>query len=120
MVLDTSAILAFAAGSISVGEVISELSDENCRFALPIVCLAEASRFVPAGHVAAMTLLVRHPHGEVTSTPGANWPVLAEWTSRLGRVDLASALSDALAHGGWVLTGEPDAYGDVTDPIIPI
>jgi hypothetical protein len=121
IVLDSSAMLAYAATSISVGETIAEVADEGCRFGLPMVCLAEASRLMSEEQVAALLLLVRHPSAVVTSTPVADWEVLAEWTRGLGRVDLASALAEAIAHNGYVLTGEPATYGDIDElPVIPI
>jgi hypothetical protein len=46
LVLDTSAKVAFAAGSIHVGEPISEVRDEGGRVVVPVVCLAEAARQV--------------------------------------------------------------------------
>jgi len=36
VVLDTSAVLAFAHGSIDVGEVLAEVDDEDASFAVPI------------------------------------------------------------------------------------
>jgi hypothetical protein len=122
LVLDTSAILAYAGTSISVGETIAEVVDEGGRFALPVVCLAEASRAAPADQAAGVMLLVEHPHATVTATPEDEWQVLAEWTRILGRVDLAAAMADAATHAAYVLTGEPKAYGDDVDqlPVIPI
>ena len=38
-VLDTSAILAYASGSIAVGELIGEFTDEGAQFGLPVLCL---------------------------------------------------------------------------------
>ena len=43
LVLDTSAILAYAGGSIAVGELIGEFSDEGARFGLPVLCLVDAA-----------------------------------------------------------------------------
>jgi hypothetical protein len=44
LVLDTSAIKAFAAGSVDVGEAIAEVRAEGGRVLIPIVCLIEAAR----------------------------------------------------------------------------
>ncbi len=38
LVLDTSAIVAFAAGSIAVGELIAEIDDEEGATGLPVLC----------------------------------------------------------------------------------
>ncbi|MFY1693913.1 MULTISPECIES: hypothetical protein [unclassified Solwaraspora] len=120
LVLDTSAILAYAAVSTDVGETIAEVVDEGGSFALPVVCLAEASRRVPEHQASGVSLLAEHPYAVVTSTPAADWRALTEWSRILGRVDVASALFDAITHTAYVLTGEPDAYGDYKDlPVIP-
>jgi hypothetical protein len=44
LVLDTSAIAAFAAGSVNVGEPITEVHSEGGRIVVPVVCLIEAAR----------------------------------------------------------------------------
>ncbi len=46
LVLDTSAIKAFAAGSIDVGEPIAEVHSDGGRVVVPVVCLIEAARQV--------------------------------------------------------------------------
>lgn len=55
LVLDTTAVLAFTRGSIHVGEVLAELTDEHCAAAVPVVCLAEAVPLaVEAGRLDAL------------------------------------------------------------------
>ncbi|WP_326559679.1 hypothetical protein [Micromonospora sp. NBC_01796] len=118
LVLDTSAILAYARTSIAVGETIAEVVDEGGRFAIPAVCLAEASRLADDDQTPRLLLLSQHVCAVVTTTPDDEWRVLVEWTRILGRVDLAAAM----AHTTYVLTAEPKAYGDDVDqlPVIPI
>ena len=41
------------------------------------------------------------------------WPALAAGTRILGRFDLAAALLAATTGEGYVLTGEPESYGDL-------
>jgi hypothetical protein len=77
LVLDTSAILAYTAGSIAVGETITEVVDEGARFALPIVCLAEACRRCGDDHQAAVHLLANHLSAAVTGIPEDDWWLLA-------------------------------------------
>jgi hypothetical protein len=43
-ILDTTAVLGYAAGSIHVGEVIAEVADEKATFGVPLPCLVEAAR----------------------------------------------------------------------------
>lgn len=121
LVLDTSAILAYANTSIAVGETIAEVVDEGGRFAVPVACLAEASRLVPEEQAAGVLLLVEHPCAYLTPIGTEDWRVLAEWTRILGRLDAASALIEAIGWTAYVLTGEPKLYGDPDEmPIIPI
>jgi PIN domain len=121
LVLDTSAILAYAATSIHVGETIAEVVDEGGRVGVPVVCLAEASRLIADKLADGVTLLVRHPSCVVLPTLAEDWTALAAWTRVLSRVDLAAALIEATDRpAGYVLSGEPDAYGDDDMPVISI
>ena len=54
---DTSAILAYAAGSIAVGELIGEFSDEGAQFGLPVLCLVEAATDASPQILAMLNLL---------------------------------------------------------------
>lgn len=122
LVLDTSAILAYASTSLSVGETIAEVVDEGGRFALPTICLAEATRLATDDQAPGVLLLVEHPYAFVTPSGASDWRVLAEWARILGRVDLAAAMAQAATYAAYILTGEPKAYGDDVDqlPVIPI
>jgi hypothetical protein len=55
LVLDTSAIVAYAEGSIHVGEPISEVRDEGGLVVVPVVCLVEAARKVGDEMLKALT-----------------------------------------------------------------
>jgi len=46
LVLDTSAVIAFSAGSVDVGEPIAEVHSEGGRVLVPVVCLMKAARQV--------------------------------------------------------------------------
>ncbi|GAA2715572.1 hypothetical protein ACFY2R_29880 [Micromonospora olivasterospora] len=59
-VLDASAIVAYCSGSVSVGEVIAEITDEGAGFAVPDVCLIEAARRLDVDQWPALDLLVAH------------------------------------------------------------
>ena len=118
MVLDTTAALAFARGSINVGEVLAEVDDEDASFAVPIVCVIEAAARLGAGD-AMVRVLVQRPACVVTPLRRDDWPVLARDVRTLGRLDLAAVALTAADTGAHILTGEPDAYGDEA-PVIPI
>jgi hypothetical protein len=121
LVLDTSAIVAYAQGSVDVGEPISEVRDSGGVVLVPLVCLVEAAREVDDD---MLHLLTEHPACELEPLTGDGWPMAATTTRMLGRLDLAVALIAAATGGGFVLTGEPDAYGalgeDVVIPLAPM
>ncbi|MEN3614914.1 hypothetical protein AAH979_35950 [Plantactinospora sp. ZYX-F-223] len=121
IVLDTTAITGYAGTSVAVGEVITEVGEENALVALPIACLVEAYRSVPDDQLPAIGLLVGHPSITVVDTDPADWLALAGLARDLGRSDVAAALLLAIDSDGYVLTAEPDAYGNPDDmPVIPI
>lgn len=118
LVLDTSAIIAYAKGSVDVGEPISEVHDAGGVVLVPVVCLVEAAREVDDG---MLHLLTEHPACELEPLATDGWPMAAATTRMLGRLDLALALIAAAAGGGFVLTGEPDAYGALGEDVaIPL
>jgi hypothetical protein len=118
LVLDTSAIVAFARGSVDVGEPIAEVRDAGGVVLVPVVCLVEAARHVDDD---MLHLLTDHPACEVDPLPADGWPMAAATTRLLGRLDLAVALIAAATVGAFILTAEPDAYGTLgEDVVIPL
>jgi len=97
LVLDTSAVLAYADGSIDLGEVITEVVDEAQRFAVPAPCLIEASRLARDDQAAGTRLLVHHTHCVVLPLPADGWEPVAARARTLGRADLAACLVEAAA-----------------------
>jgi hypothetical protein len=71
LILDTSAVVAFAVGSVDVGEPIVEVHDEGGRVLLPVVCLIEAARQVGDEMPG---LLADHPACEVSPLTAELWP----------------------------------------------
>jgi hypothetical protein len=110
LVLDTSAILAFANGSIDVGETIAEAVDGGGGFGVPVPCLVEACRREPKILLDMVPLLIQHPSCTVLPVLSEDWNVLAGLTTALGRFDLATALVEAHDREGYVVTGEADLY----------
>lgn len=110
IVLDTSAVLAYAATSIHVGETIAEVSDEGAQFGVSVLCLAEAARLLKDDDASGVELLVQHPHCAVLPVPAEDWRYLAQLTKMLDRADLAVSLGEALDRNAFVLTGEPERY----------
>jgi hypothetical protein len=121
LVLDTTAILAYAGASIHVGETIAEVVDEGGQFGVPTICLAEASRLIPDKLAEGINLLVRHTQCVVLSALAEDWTALVAWTRIVGRVDLAAALIEATDRSAcWVISGEAELYGDDRMPVIGI
>jgi len=118
LVLDTSAIMAYAASSIDVGEPISEAHSEGGRVAIPVVCLIEAARQIGDD---MPQLLVAHPAVSVEPLTIDQWQAVTAGARVLGRLDLAVAFLTATADEGYILTAEPDSYGELgEDSVIPI
>jgi hypothetical protein len=118
LILDTSAILAFADGSIHVGETLSEVEANGAAFGLPIACLA-------AAHQAAagmLRMLTSHKVCELLTVDVDEWQQWAAMSDVLGRLDAAAALLAASNFDCDVLTGEPDAYRALGDdpPIVGV
>lgn len=118
LVLDTSAVVAYATGSVDVGEPMAEVGDAGGVVLIPVVCLVEASRKVDP---AMLHLLVEHPACELAPLTADEWPMAATTTRILGRLDLAVSLMAAATGGGFVLTAEPGSYGTLgEDVVIPL
>jgi hypothetical protein len=112
VILDTTAVLAYAAGSIHVGEVIAEITNEEAAFGLPLPCLIDAARRVDRDHLNGVYLLEAHRDRAILPDRPERWRTIAGLARVLGRADLAAALLGAQDHGAYILTDEPGAYGD--------
>jgi hypothetical protein len=123
LILDTSAVVAYARGSIDVGETITEVVNEDQWFGASVVCMAEAFRLAGDDRQ-GVGLLAAHRRFVALPADASDWPALAAWTVLLGRVDLATSMLEAVDREGWVLTGEPRSYelgpDDGELPVIPI
>jgi hypothetical protein len=117
-VLDTSAVLAYAAGSIHVGETIGEIADEGAGFAVPVVCLLAAADRVAEDQQPMLDALAGHPHGVVLPLAPLGWRRVAAASSLLGDLGRAcAALPVVSGEAGYVMTAEPEAYGEGIETI---
>jgi hypothetical protein len=82
VVLDTTAVIAHTKGSINVGEILVEVTDEQASFAVPAVCLIEAARTVTD---VPLRLLTAHPACRVLPLLASDWPPLAAAVRRANR-----------------------------------
>jgi hypothetical protein len=122
LVLDTTAILAYAAGSMHVHEPILLAAEAGQGVVLPVHCLIEAVRRDTG--IDLRELL--HLDQVITLAPDrhTDTDLFADWTIYLdGREDAAAAAVLAYRHQAGLLTGEPDLYtiaGERPDWVIAI
>jgi hypothetical protein len=113
-VLDTSAIRAYTAGSIAVGELIGEFSDEGAQFGLPVLCLVEAATGASPHALAMLNLLTHHSGAELLPMDVGQWHRTATAATLYGSTARACAALPVIDHdAGYVVTAEPDAYPGV-------
>jgi hypothetical protein len=118
-VLDATAIAAYGSGHVSVGEIIAEITDEGAGFAVPDLCLIEAAQRLDADQWPALTLLVAHSQCVRLELP-ADWRDVAAAARMLGGTHRAAAMLAAVDHRAYLLTAEPEAYGDDALPVIEV
>ena len=122
LILDTSAVLAFAAGSMHVHEPIIVADEAREDVGVPVTCLLEAVRRDPR---ADLHQLLHHRQIVVIVPDPADDDLLMDWTLYYdGREDCAAAAVASYRRGQCcVLTAEPDAYaigGHRPEWVIPI
>ena len=114
-VLDTSAIKAYAAGSIAVGELIGEFSDEGARFGVPGLCLIETAVDADDHASPLLTILSEHPNAEWLLLDPDDWRRVAAAAHLLGTIARAcAALPVAHGQADYLVTAEPRAYPGIS------
>jgi hypothetical protein len=106
LVLDASAVEAYARGDVNVGEPLAEVVDNDAAFAAPLNVLAAAGAVLDPVWI---TLLASHPSFAPVDTAWSRWRNLATSHALLGRLDAVEALLVALDADCDVLTAEPEA-----------
>ncbi len=115
LVFDATAVAAFAAESIHVGEILAEVTDEwsgddGPQVAVPLPALAEAAR--TGVGMGALDRLVGIKPVRVTVPDPNDWRRIANGADLLGGLDRAcAALDQAQGRAEMILTADPDAYG---------
>ena len=119
LVLDTSAVIAYARGSEHVGETLTQVLENDAAFTAPMTALAVAATHADP---ALVDLLTKHEAFQPVELEWTRWPALAATIGLLGRSDAAEALLVALDFDGHVLSAEPELYASLGDdpPIIRI
>jgi len=113
IVLDTTAVTAWARGSVAVGELLAELDDEHAAAVLPLSCLVEAAHKTGMLEQARLDLLVTHPAVFLLEDAADDWKALAATRLLVDRLDLASAAWFGLKCEVDVMTSDPRWYSSV-------
>lgn len=119
LVLDTSAVLAYARGDANVGEPLTQVAENGAAFTVPMSVLATAATQADASW---MSLLTKHAAFEPIKLEWEQWPALSATLGMVQHLDTAEALLLALRANCEVLTAEPDLYAAMGDdpPIIEV
>jgi hypothetical protein len=117
-ILDTSAIRPYAAGSIAVGELIGEFSDEGARFGLPVLCLIEAAAGADPRTLAMLGLLTHHTDAVLLPVTTEHWQQAAAASLYGTTARACSVLPVIDGSADYVMTGEPDSYPGIDTIVI--
>jgi hypothetical protein len=119
LIYDTSAIVAFAHGSVHPGELLSVIAEEGGVVGLPASCLAEAEWIVrPSGMLDA---LLDHYATELITTP-QDWNAVGALQAITGLQDAARAVLYAIDLDCDVMSARPLLYSGIAGaaPVLPI
>lgn len=111
-VLDTGALIAYAAGDERVGMVLADAADLDARVAIPVLCLAEAYRELDhdehelLGPLRANSAVVLSPVEVIAG--GDSAPIIGAMARTTGRLGAAQAVYTAMAAGAAVVSSRPD------------
>jgi hypothetical protein len=98
LVLDTDAVLAYASGSLQIGERISRAADAEDFVLVPALCLAEAYRRADGESLRYLDVLASLAATVVTPVEPDDVPVLGSHARKLGSKHLAQAVMAAAAY----------------------
>lgn len=115
VVLDPSALRAYVAGSIHVGETLHEVVEDG-RFAVPVLVAYEALAAAAGKDLALLHRLFALDRCALLAELPEDLLELTYWRRFTGRADLAAAAVAALALDAPVLTSEGPRYG----PDVPV
>lgn len=115
LVLDLSALRAYLAGSVHVGETIHEVVEDG-RFGVPLAVAVEALAGAAGKDLALLHRLFALEACALLPELPDDLLELTYWRRLTGRPDMAAAAVAALVHDAAVLTSEGRRYG----PDVPV
>lgn len=120
LILDTSALSAYAAGSMDVAEPINQVVENGGRVGVPALAAASCLAHLddPADRAILLSLL-NSSTCAVLGGDGSDWLELEYWLRATGRLDLAVCVLAVIEHDGWILTADSGLYGGGV-PVIDI
>ncbi|WP_431935760.1 hypothetical protein [Micromonospora sp. RP3T] len=110
LVLDVTALRAYVAGSVHVGEVLHEVVEDG-RFAVPVPVAVEALATTTGKDLAALHRLFGLERCALLADRAGDLIELTHWRRLTGRADMAAAAVAALTHDAAVLTADGRRYG---------
>lgn len=119
LILDGSALRAFAIRGIDVGETVAEVADEGGRFGIPVTVLADTLRRMDDSSAAIVNVLVTNPACAVLDVHAADVDAIAWWGRLAHGTDRGVCVVAALSREGClILTADPDAYGPQLEDVV--
>ncbi|HEY1180635.1 MAG TPA: hypothetical protein VGF17_31140 [Phytomonospora sp.] len=111
-VLDTGAVMAYAHGVDTVGEVLVQAADAKAEVWLPSTCLIEAYSLLDFDEFAVVGLLRANPVVVVVPPErvhnGDDFPAIGGMARRAGRLGAGHAAFLAMSRAAEVVTSRPD------------
>jgi len=99
LVLDTTALVAYANGIESVGIRVAQAADDSLEVLVPALCLAQAYREAGRDAYRLLDVLVQIPNVVVGPVERRHCSVLGGWSHVLETLDLAQVAIEAAAYG---------------------
>lgn len=111
LILDRSALLAYLAGSVHVGEPLHEVIDDGVAFGVPLAVAAEILAAAAGSDLARLHRLFGNPACVLLPGEVDGLPELVYWRRVTGSLDRAACAVAALALDAPILSADGKLYG---------
>ncbi|WP_033344502.1 hypothetical protein [Catenuloplanes japonicus] len=116
LVLDTSAILSYTAGSEFVGERIAKTADQGLEVVVPALCLSQAYREADSEQWHYLDVLSTLPQTVVAPVELNMCAIMGGWSRMLKTMDLAQTAMEAAARP---IVPIMSAHADLIHQVLP-